>query len=61
MSTADTDRDTLFLVLALRAGLIDQAAFVESCADPERGRGASAGDRLVGRGLLGPRERELVE
>ena len=48
----DTDRNLSFAVLALQAGLIDRAQFVEACTIWAAGKTAPVADILVSRGWI---------
>jgi tetratricopeptide (TPR) repeat protein len=57
----DTDRNLLFGVLALRAGLLDAREFAEACSAWAGRKDLPLAELLVGRGQLSPPQRALVE
>src|SRR4051794_14971296 len=58
---ADTDRNLLFGVLALQAGLIDQAQLIEACTLWTTRKQIFLGDLLVEGGWLTPTDRDHVD
>jgi serine/threonine protein kinase len=61
MSTDQTDRNLLFGVLALQAGLIDEAQFAQACTLWAARKDAPLADILTGQGWLAPEDRELLD
>jgi PAS domain S-box-containing protein len=57
----DTDRNLLFGVLALQAGLIDQQQFLDACLLWTSRKGATLADLLLERGWIEPDDRAHVE
>ena len=57
----DTDRNLLFAVLALQAGLIDRERFVQACTLWATRKDVPIADLLVEQGWLTPAARSLVE
>jgi serine/threonine-protein kinase len=57
----DTDRNLLFGVLALQAGLLDAREFAEACSAWAGRKDLPLAELLVGRGQLSPPQRALVE
>ncbi|HZY90897.1 MAG TPA: serine/threonine-protein kinase, partial [Gemmataceae bacterium] len=57
----DTDRNLLFGVLALQAGLIDAPQFIEACLLWTARKDERLADLLVGRGWIEPADRAHVE
>src|SRR5262249_34655969 len=60
-ATMDPDRNLVFGVLALRAGLIDESRFVDACLSWEARKDISLPELLVERSWLTPAERSQVE
>ncbi len=57
----DTDRNLLFGVLALQAGLIDAPQFIEACLLWTTRKKEYLGDLLLGRGWIEPADKSHVE
>jgi serine/threonine-protein kinase len=57
----DTDRNLLFAVLALQAGLIDRDRFVQACTLWATRKDIAIADLLVEQGWLRPAAREMAE
>ncbi|HKI38327.1 MAG TPA: serine/threonine-protein kinase [Gemmataceae bacterium] len=57
----DTDRNLLFAVLALQAGLIDRDRFIQACTLWATHKDVPIADLLVEQGWLAPTARSLVE